>query len=37
MKKIGVLDLDSPETGRFDQADEDFLVRVATVFLDSLE
>lgn len=34
---LGVLDLDSPETGRFDQTDEDFLVRVATVFLDSLE
>jgi len=33
---LGVLDLDSPVADRFDQADEDFLVRVSEVFLSSL-
>jgi GAF domain-containing protein len=33
---LGVLDLDSPETDRFDQHDEDFLVHIADVFVSSL-
>lgn len=33
---IGVLDLDSPVTGRFSEEDERFLTRVAERYLDSL-
>ena len=33
---IGVLDLDSPVTDRFDQDDETFLLNIATVFIKSL-
>ena len=33
---LGVLDLDSPVTDRFDQDDEDFLGKIAGVFVKSL-
>jgi GAF domain-containing protein len=33
---LGVLDLDSPVTDRFDQNDEDFLLNIAAVFVKSL-
>lgn len=33
---IGVLDVDSPVADRFDQADEDFLLEIAGIFLKSL-
>lgn len=33
---LGVLDLDSPVTDRFDQDDEDFLRKIAEVFVKSL-
>lgn len=33
---LGVLDLDSPVTDRFDQGDEDFLRKIAGVFVKSL-
>lgn len=33
---LGVLDLDSPVTGRFDQDDEAFLLEIAAVFVKSL-
>lgn len=33
---LGVLDLDSPVTDRFDQNDEDFLQKIAEVFVKSL-
>lgn len=33
---LGVLDLDSPETGRFDAGDRDGLERLAAVYIESL-
>jgi GAF domain-containing protein len=34
---IGVLDLDSPVVSRFDEDDERFLVKVANLFISSLD
>ncbi len=34
---LGVLDLDSPEPGRFSEADEAGLSRLAQIYLDSID
>ena len=34
---LGVLDLDSPKTGRFDQSDLSLLLEIARIYLDSID